>query len=61
MPPAVVSVGVNSSETLLRFKLFNKDTCLVILVSVTLLCQNFQAKLHLVSFSFSLSKLNKSR
>ena len=33
--PAKVSVGVNSKEQLLRFRLFNKDTFLVIHVSLT--------------------------
>ena len=35
VPPAQVSVGVNSKEQLLRFRLFNKDTFLVIRVSLT--------------------------
>ena len=39
---AEVSVGVNSKEELLRFKLFDKDTCFVILVSLIaiILCEN---------------------
>ena len=34
VPPAEVLVGVNSKEQLLRFKLFDKDNCFVILVSL---------------------------
>ena len=34
VPPAEVSVGVNSKEELLRFKVFDKNTCFVILVSL---------------------------
>ena len=35
--PAEVSIGVNSKEQLLRFKLFSKDTWFVILVSLTVI------------------------
>ena len=41
VPPAEVSVGVNSKEKLLRFRLFNKDTCFVILVSPIAIMSTF--------------------
>ena len=39
MPPSEVSVGVNSKEWLLRFKLSNKTAWFVVLVYFLLLCQ----------------------
>ena len=39
--PAGVSVGVNLKEQLLKFKLFDKDTCFVILVSLIAIMSNF--------------------
>ena len=41
VPPAEVSVGVNSKELLLRFKLFNKDTCFDIFVSLIAIMSKF--------------------
>ena len=40
VPPAEVSAGVNSKE-LLRFKLFDKDTCFMIFVSLIAIMSNF--------------------
>ena len=43
VPPAELSLGVNSKDQLLRFKLFNKDTCFVVLVSLTaIMSKTFQ-------------------
>ena len=41
VPPAKVSVGVNQNKYLLRFKLFDKDTRFVILVSLIAIMSNF--------------------
>ena len=41
VPPANVSVKVNSKEQLLRLKLFDKDTCFLILVSLIAIMSKF--------------------
>ena len=41
VPPAEVSVGVNSKEQLLIFKLFDKDVIFVILVSFIAIISKF--------------------
>ena len=41
VPPREVSVGVNSKEKLLRFRLFNKDTCFAIFVPLVAIVSKF--------------------